>query len=203
MPKAKLTARKKQALVTHQRIYKTALGLFRKKGFDVVTVDEICKKAGVSKGTFYVYYKSKEQVIYDLFLTHDKLYNDFVASELASVTDPMEKLLLLGNKALAYTMDWGIDIMQITYRARSTFNKNDPSFLAESRALNKIVPVLVKDAQRQGQIRTDISADDIADIVIRSVDGVVHKWCLVNGNLDLVKECNKMFSVLLKGISPE
>jgi AcrR family transcriptional regulator len=203
MRKMKLTARKKQALVTHQKIHKTALGLFRKKGFDVVTVDEICKKAGVSKGTFYVYYESKEQVIYDLFLKHDKMYDDFVASELASVTNPIEKLLLLGNKALEYTLDWGIDIMQITYRARASFNKHDPSFLSEKRSLNKIVPVLVADAQRQGLLRTDLSADDIADIMIRSVDGVVHKWCLVNGELDLISESNKMFSVLLRGMRPE
>jgi TetR/AcrR family transcriptional regulator, fatty acid metabolism regulator protein len=203
MPKARLTTRQKQALVTHQKVYKMALKLFRAKGFDVVTVDEICKKAGVSKGTFYVYYESKEQVIYDLFLKHDKMYDDFVASELASVANPIEKLIRLGNKALEYTMDWGIDIMQITYRARSSFNKHDPAFLSEKRSLNKIVPVLVADAQRQGLIRDDMSADDIADIMIRSVDGVVHKWCLVNGGLDLVNECNKMFDVLLRGLRPE
>jgi len=203
MRKTKLTARKKQALVTHHKIYKTALGLFRKKGYDVVTVDEICKKAGVSKGTFYVYYESKEQVIYDLFIAHDKVYDDFVASELVSITNPLEKLLLLGNKALNFVIDWGIDIMQITYRARASFNKRDPSFLSEKRALNKIIPVLVGDAQRQGQIRTDLSADDIADVILRSMDGVIHKWCLVNGALDLIGESEKMFSVLLRGLRPE
>jgi AcrR family transcriptional regulator len=202
MRKAKLTARQKQALVTHQKIYKTALGLFRKKGFDTVTVDEICKKTGVSKGTFYVYYESKEQVIYDLFLTHDKMYYDFVASELASIDDPIQKLLLLGNKALNYTLEWGIDIMQITYRARASFNKRDPSFLSENRAMNKIIPVLVGDAQRQGQMRTDLSADDIAEIMLWTIDGLIHKWCMVNGTLDLIGESKKVFVVLLKGLQP-
>jgi len=203
MRKTKLTARQRQALVTHQKIYKTALGLFRKKGFDVATVDEICKKAGVSKGTFYVYYESKEQVIYDLFLTHDKMYYDFVASELDAIEDPMEKLMVLGNKALEYTLEWGIDMMQITYRARASFNKHDPTFLSENRALNKILPGLINDAQRQGQIRKDMSADDIAKIVLWSMDGVIHKWCMVNGELDLIGESKKIFTVLLKGMQPE
>jgi TetR/AcrR family transcriptional regulator, fatty acid metabolism regulator protein len=202
MRKTKLTARQKQALVTHHKIYKTALGLFRKKGFDVVTVDEICRKAGVSKGTFYVYYESKEQVIYDLFLTHDKMYYDFVASELNLIADPMEKLVALGNKALAYTLEWGIDMMQITYRARASFNKHDPTFLSEQRALNKILPGLIMDAQRQGQIRTDLNADDIAKIILWSMDGVIHKWCMVNGSLDLIGESKKIFEVLLKGMQP-
>ncbi len=34
--------------------------LILKKGFSATSVDEICKKAGVSKGTFFHYFKSKE-----------------------------------------------------------------------------------------------------------------------------------------------
>jgi len=40
--------------------------LFARKGFDKTTVDEIVAKAGVAKGTFYLYFKSKDDLIKEL-----------------------------------------------------------------------------------------------------------------------------------------
>ncbi len=40
--------------------------LFAKKGFDKTTVDEIVARAGVAKGTFYLYFKSKDDLIKEL-----------------------------------------------------------------------------------------------------------------------------------------
>lgn len=48
----KLTQRQINALETKNTIYNTALKLFAKYGYDRVTVDEIAKYAGVSKGSF-------------------------------------------------------------------------------------------------------------------------------------------------------
>ncbi|NJE84869.1 TetR/AcrR family transcriptional regulator [Thermococcus sp. CX2] len=48
---------------TRERILKAAEELFAEKGYDKTTVDEIVEKAGVAKGTFYNYFKSKEELI--------------------------------------------------------------------------------------------------------------------------------------------
>lgn len=41
----------------------TAAALFREKGFEKTSVEDIVKAAGVAKGTFYYYFASKEQVL--------------------------------------------------------------------------------------------------------------------------------------------
>jgi AcrR family transcriptional regulator len=45
------------------RIRKTALQLFRERGFDNISVDEIVATAGVAKGTFFNFYPTKQAVL--------------------------------------------------------------------------------------------------------------------------------------------
>ena len=49
MEQEKLTQRKQQALDTRRKIFNTALNLIKEKGFDKVSVDDICAACGVSK----------------------------------------------------------------------------------------------------------------------------------------------------------
>ena len=46
-----------------KRIIEAALELINENGYDNVSVDEITKHAEVSKGAFYIHFKSKEDLI--------------------------------------------------------------------------------------------------------------------------------------------
>jgi AcrR family transcriptional regulator len=50
-------------VATHQRIYDVALELFRKDGFENVSVGQIAKGAGISVPTFYAHYPSREHLV--------------------------------------------------------------------------------------------------------------------------------------------
>ena len=56
-------SRKEKAADTKRKIFETAAGLIRQKGYAQVTVSEICRAAGIAKGSFYVYYQSKEDIV--------------------------------------------------------------------------------------------------------------------------------------------
>ncbi|HWJ02422.1 MAG TPA: TetR/AcrR family transcriptional regulator [Verrucomicrobiae bacterium] len=59
-----LSRRERKKQETRERIYHTALTLFRIQGFEKTSVDQITSRADVGKGTFYNYFPSKEAVIY-------------------------------------------------------------------------------------------------------------------------------------------
>ena len=46
------------------RIEQVALELFRTRGFDQVTVEDVCAAAGVAPATFYRYFGTKEEVVF-------------------------------------------------------------------------------------------------------------------------------------------
>ena len=48
---------------THQRIYETAMRLFRERGYEHVSVGDIATAAKVSVPTFYAHFQSKEHIV--------------------------------------------------------------------------------------------------------------------------------------------
>jgi TetR/AcrR family fatty acid metabolism transcriptional regulator len=54
----------KSNVAKHSGILKAALTLFSEKGFDRTTVDEIASRAGVGKGTIYLYFETKENILW-------------------------------------------------------------------------------------------------------------------------------------------
>lgn len=57
-----------------QRIAKAALKLFQQYSFDEITMAQIAKTAGVSKGTLFNYYDSKENIFMNLLLVGYQAY---------------------------------------------------------------------------------------------------------------------------------
>jgi TetR/AcrR family transcriptional repressor of nem operon len=53
---------KKEAVSTKEQLIQTAIELMLAKGYTATTVDEICEKAGITKGGFFYYFESKEDL---------------------------------------------------------------------------------------------------------------------------------------------
>ena len=53
--------RVRRSAETRERLFRTALDLFARKGFSETTVEDITEAADLGKGTFFNYFPSKEQ----------------------------------------------------------------------------------------------------------------------------------------------
>ena len=64
---------------TKEHIIKVSFGLFLQKSFKEVTMKEIVEKTGLSKGAFYHYFDSKEQIFIEIihYAFDSILYMDF------------------------------------------------------------------------------------------------------------------------------
>lgn len=62
----------------------TAQQLFFEKGYEKTSVNDIIEKIGVAKGTFYHYFKSKEDLL-------DQLVNHFIEQSVSTVGEMMER----------------------------------------------------------------------------------------------------------------
>jgi AcrR family transcriptional regulator len=62
MTEVEQSRRERKKEETKDRIFKAAFALFKRQGVEATTIDEICAKADVAKGTFFNYFPPKEAV---------------------------------------------------------------------------------------------------------------------------------------------
>jgi len=74
------------------RLAECAFELFSERGFEAVTIDEIAARAGVTKGSFYSHYRSKQEIVHAACAHYYRAYQQRVQAELAGVVDPLERL---------------------------------------------------------------------------------------------------------------
>ncbi|MCF8533013.1 MAG: TetR/AcrR family transcriptional regulator [Reyranella sp.] len=75
------------------KILEAATDVVRAKGYAATTVDDLCAAAGVTKGSFFHHFKSKEEMVLEA-VAHWESWTDgiFAAAPYAAAADPRERL---------------------------------------------------------------------------------------------------------------
>lgn len=194
---ADLTPRKIKARQTRKKILETALFLFSKKSFDDITVDEIVKLSGTSKGAFYTHFKSKYEIFLEKFKEIDDFYIEFSQS-LQEDRGACEKLMHFSESQMVFLRDnWGRELFRTLYTNASPDHNY---FLDTNRSLFKNINRFVTEGQKTGEFKEDLSSDEITMIITRCMRGTLFDWCISPNDFDLIMETRKMMRTILDGL---
>jgi AcrR family transcriptional regulator len=197
---ARMTRREQFAMETRQIIFDTAMDLFAKEGYDRVTVDDICEKTGVAKSTFYNLFKSKDQIVVEEFLKIDAYYQEILDKIQKKKKSHIDKMVEFINLTLKYINDQGIEIIKVTYHSQIGPSLKGSPVASPQRSLYRIVEQIITEAQEAGEVRTDMSAANITQNLVRFTRGVIYDWCLQNGGFDLMKAGREYMELVTDGI---
>jgi len=193
--------RKEKAILTKVKVFDTAIELIKEKGYDNVTISQICEKAGIAKGTFYVHYKSKEDIIRESYYSDMsqfvlKQYQTLISKDKnMSIKGKIEKFLIsefMFANYVGYTT---------TCRAYVT-NLNECilecSKHFEKREFTKDLKTLILEGVDQKAFETDQTVEEIFLYLESFVRGLMASWCFSNAEFDIVKKGEKYISEILK-----
>ena len=79
---------------TRQRVFDTALALFRTKGFEVTTMRDIATGAGLSLGAAYHYFDGKDAIVAEYYAEVQELHSTRVNREIARLPKLADRLKL-------------------------------------------------------------------------------------------------------------
>ena len=200
MAKKITTARQMKAQLIRQKLYDAAKSLVRQKGYENVTIDEICAEIGVTKGTFYNYFHSKEQMILDGIEEDNLYYRTRLHSKVAKLKPGLEKLFAFLKLAMDYESSKEKYVSRLFYRFRTSEPFKMPFAYPDKRELFRITELLIKEGQSCGEIRRDFSSGQLATMVLYGIRGIVYSWSLPDMDFDLAELSNGWFTVLEDGL---
>lgn len=140
-----------------EKIESTARELFWKHGFKKVSIDEICKKAHVSRKTYYTYYANKSALVISLLdkLTSEMMliYNNIINSDKSFSQKMHEMLVLKFERNKDFSMEFVADFFNPDAAdILEYFNK----MVAESIQITK--EFFIK-AQEKGEMNPELNID--------------------------------------------
>jgi len=173
--------RQVRAAETRRKIVAAAKKLITEKGFESVAIEDIAKEAGVSTGSFYTYFKQKEDVIEELnqsdFLLLAKTVNEIRDKDLN------ERLKYYCREFLAEIERVGIEICRQWIRNNITpvemeiegkmTTKYDHDYLAMKSLLDEGI--------KRGELSGDVPVDNLALYINAQLYGLMVAWCMTDG----------------------
>jgi AcrR family transcriptional regulator len=95
--------RKKEPVEVHRnKIASSAEKLFRVKGIEGTTMDEVAAEAGYSKATLYVYFKNKQDIVHVLALRGMTMLHTRICTVIASCTGTEAQYMALCTELVRY-----------------------------------------------------------------------------------------------------
>jgi AcrR family transcriptional regulator len=192
-----MTNRKAQAMRTKKALFDSALALFKEKGFDAVTIEEIAQRAGTAKGTFYTYFSTKSAIIIEEFQAIDDHYRRY-ARNLRRYESATQQLIAFTRTQLRYVRDKiGLEMLKLLYSNQLVHPQTEKVLIDTKRYLHVLVRDILQSGQEQGEFRSDIEAGRLAQLFNRSMRSVFLDWAISDSAFDLVREGTDYCELLL------
>jgi TetR/AcrR family transcriptional regulator, cholesterol catabolism regulator len=184
---------------TRHRIFHAAIDLFREKGFEQTTVDDITEKADVAKGTFFNYFRRKDAVL--AFLSESRLLaiEEDSAALLSTDRPVTEKLLdLYTTGASVYEKDHELARYVLIELMSRVFEPSEESM----RRWHELITSIIREGQERGQLRSDADPERMEGVLGCVYHGTLYQWvCCVPDVFPLLPELRARLVLTMEGFT--
>ena len=175
--------RQARAAETRKRIVAAAKKLITENGFENVSIEDIAKEAEVSTGSFYTYFKKKEDVVEEL--------NQLSFYRLAEITNEMkdkgldDRLKYYCRQFLAEIERVGIEICRqwirnnITPVSMEISGKETTKYNHDYLAMKS----LLEEGISRGELAADTPVDEMAFFINAQLYGLMVAWCMTDASV--------------------
>ncbi|MCI2107045.1 MAG: TetR/AcrR family transcriptional regulator [Intestinimonas sp.] len=195
---------KEQGAETKKLLFESAVKLFGQCEFKDVTVEAITRMAGVTKGTFYVHFDSKDTLYAELFSAYvermDTQYKAFLDTLPPQMSSSDMMLSLIKEIIDLMTAQIGYDNLRTIYRLQLTNTMNTDSVKGYERKLYCFFQEVLERGLKQGEFKTVLPTEALSRHFVMAIRGLTYEWCIRYPHFDLKQEATAHFRLLLEGI---
>ena len=156
--------------LTKEIIMRTADSLFSEEGIREVSIDDICRKLGISKKTFYQYYAQKEDLVADVVTNNVRKKKDEFDRIVKGkdIVQILKALFSMVNRKKTMVKDKRM-VKDIMKYYPETFTKH-----AEERgkAMHRFFVDRFREGMEQGLVRSDMDVDGVQLLICIMHEGM-------------------------------
>lgn len=169
MPDLRKNKRKLKAL----RILDCAEAIMVKNGLEALNMDALAADAGIAKGTLYLYFDSKEEVIAQLTIRARNALLEQFSSAVAKCDAPLDQIraILWANFAFRKINKLYHDLVAF-HEVNKNLNENE-ELQSSGLAFQNFIVSVIQNAQERGQVKTSISAAEFSFMMWGTSHGIL------------------------------
>ncbi|MFT5590092.1 MAG: TetR/AcrR family transcriptional regulator of autoinduction and epiphytic fitness [Bradyrhizobium sp.] len=170
IPVQKLTFKQQQLLVREAAIIKAVHGLLARKGYDLMTMDEVAAEVGIAKASLYKHFASKESLAAAamIYLIENTLAH---VRALPSEMPAIDQLRGILRWALEVRLQGGLPMLPSDNKFLRESLLENPQYISRVMDLNELLAGLIETARAAGELHQHLPVEVILlTIYARSCD---------------------------------
>ena len=178
---------------TREKIRRTAGKLFVENGIENTTVDRITQAAGISKGTFYLHFSCKDDLVLE-YAERRLVHAERLLPELSKKYSTLEAIRRLFT-ILLKKRDWNQDLVKsILLQLEANYDQ------LHTHDLRQLLLPQINLGISRGEIRSDIPPGTLASFVTDAVYNALRNWGMERTSDDLDKELDYAIDLVFDAI---
>ena len=185
-----------------------ALDLFAQNGFEATSISQVAKSAGISKGSIYLYFRSKEDLIFHAVGTWADQIMEQTGSEVPADLPPPQRLRALVHAMVDVfladerSVRIAAAIFQLFLTSPLLLSQRDLTREVFRGARESIVDIL-RDGVSQGVFRPETAreAESIAINLLAYLDGIGLHYYMSRSYFDLMSQVDLYLDHLLPNLT--
>mgnify|MGYP002509035090 FL=1 len=182
---------------TKAKIFRAAKDILQKKGYEQLSIKNICEEAGVSNGSFYHHFKTKDDLL--SYYIEEQPGIDSNLLDMPSTPDEAKQTIIyVYLNYVHYCQKLGVEFIANYYTPKN--QSLNP--LIWSKRPYPIVTVsdYLQKAIEAGVVSPSAQLNDIATDIRMIVIGNVFEWCLKGGETDFEGNMRRSLKIYLDGL---
>lgn len=178
---AELSKQQQKSKETKEKIFQAAKNILQKKGYEELSIKNICEEAGVSNGSFYHHFKTKDDLLSYYIEDQPRVNPDYLAAP-KSAREASRAIVEVYLNYVQYCRKLGVEFMSGYYDTKN--QALNPAIRTERPYPIVTVQNYVEKAVQAGVISLRGEIEEFTTDIRMIVIGNVFEWCLRNGETD-------------------
>ncbi len=192
-----LTKQQLKSKATRDKIFNAAKEILQKDGYEALSIKNICELAGVSNGSFYHHFQTKEDLL-SYYIEH--LPNSNVAMENLPTTldDAICSIVQVYLNYADYCQELGVDFLANYYVPKN--EALNPQIRTERAYPIVTVQHYLEMIIDNHIVSTSHTIEEITTDIRMIIIGNVFEWCISNGTTNFSENIRRSLSCYLKSV---